>query len=218
MARGWHRHSRQHSLAAHGIPTRRFYGAMGVSGTYTTQDFERYHGDIRGAFESDWIQEDENVIAGDVMEVLMDVLEPTPGQSVEHTETQRFKAKRDIRLVARDGVLLGFVRWSPTSPIEADDQSFEGVKINDIFVFPKHRRRGIAKEVVGDMFEENPGADFFSGLALQQAHSFWHSLGAELGPELGNTGKRPFVLWREDFEAGRRGRFFEELIPPGLHR
>lgn len=217
--RGWTGESRRHAMAAKGITSGRItHVSRGISGTYTTQFFEKYEDEIIGAWESDWIQEDGNEIAQDVFDLLYDIVNPSPGQSEEHTEAQRIKAEDDLRLIVRDDELMGFVRWKPTYPLEYGEETYEGIKVDKVFIIPEYRRAGMGREVIGDIFQENPDIDFINGVAIEQAHPFWHNLGAELGPEMRGTGRRPFTLWREDFEAGRKGTYFEDLIPPGLYR
>lgn len=224
---GWRGEQRRHAMAARGIPTRlppenmsfrRKLASRGKTGLYTTQFYEKFSEDIQEAFDSEWVQDDENAIGADMFELLMDVVSPGLGQSEEHTEAQRIKAERELRVIARDDELIGLVRWKETYPIEVGDEAYECIHINELFIVPMHRRTGMGREVVGDIFAENPEIEFVNGVALEQSHSFWQGLGAELGPEMGNTGRRPFTVWRHDFEAGKKGHYFEECIPPGLFR
>ena len=225
MMQGWRGEQRRHAMAARGIRSapenmsfRRKLASRGKTGLYTTQFYEKFSEDIQEAFDSEWIQEDGNELGGEMFELLMDVVSPSPGQSEEHTETQRIKAERELRVIARDDELIGLVRWKETYPIAVGDDMYEGISINKIFIVPMHRRTGMGREVVGDIFAENPEIEFVNGIAIERAHGFWYGLGAEMGPEMGNTGRRPFTVWRHDFESGKKGQYFEERIPPGLFR
>lgn len=153
------------------------------------------HPDIATWIEDECLADDESCqMAGEMLEDLWG-LQNREDYQEDFKEGEFFPPGVKVQIIECDGQDVGYVKTKPGFP---DMDGRHGIYMDELFVHPDFRAKGVGKWAIDETFKDQ-NIDFIAGNSLDQATTFWEERGAILSPIV-MMGKRGVMLYRENLK------------------